>query len=275
MKTLSEAISKMEKGAGGCLKKHLAAVGINEWDDITRESLYDLCDELTASVARSSAKTILAWFKALLGRYCESVTLPQGWQKILQTRADNNKKTYLNETELEQFAGVEPHTAKQVMIQNLFLICAYTGLRISDAAGLTTRNIVDGVLHFTAKKTGKAGAIPLKKGLEARIAWVEKHKYLASVTPKYYIDTVQSIARQAGINSPVVVKKAGVEKTGPKWQFITSHTARVSTATCLHRRGVPVEDITAVLQHSDTAMTERYIVRDHVELSQTAMEFFS
>lgn len=274
MKTLSEAISKMEKGAGGSLKKHLNAAGINAWDDITRESLYDLCDELAASVAPSSAKTILAWFKSLLSRYQDSIGLPQGWQKILVARGDKPEKTYLTEEELALFAGVEPHTAKQVMVQNLFLICAYTGLRISDASKLTTRNIVDGVLHFTAKKTKKAGAIPLKRGLETRIAWVEKHQHLASVTPKYYIDTVRSIARQAGINSPVVVKKAGEERKGPKWMFITSHTARVSTATCLSRRGVPIEDICALLQHSDTAMTERYIVRECVELSQTAMQFF-
>ena len=275
MKTLSEAISKMEKGAGGSLKKHLNAAGINAWDDITRESLYDLCDELAASVAPSSAKTILAWFKSLLSRYQEGLTLPSGWQKILQAKATTPTKTYLTEDELDLFAGVEPHTAKQVMVQNLFLICAYTGLRISDAEKLTTRNVVDGVLHFTAKKTKKAGAIPLKRGLESRIAWVEKHQYLASVTPKYYIDTVRSIARQAGINSPVVVQKAGKELKGPKWQFISSHTARVSTATCLQRRGVPIEDICAILQHSNTAMTERYIVRDHVELSAVAMEFFS
>jgi len=276
MRTLQESIDKMENrgGAGASLRKHFKAAGIEEWGDITRASLYEFHDELVESVAPSTAKTVMAYAKALLSRYQDEVELPNGWQKILQSKAAKPMKTYLSEDELEKVAGVSVHTKKQMLVKHLFLICAYTGLRVSDAMNLTPENIVDGNLHYVAQKTKKAGAIPLKSGLAERILWISEHPGL-SVTVKAYNEAVRKMCKDAGIDDEVVVLKAGKEMKGPKWKFVSSHTARISTASCLNKRGVPIGDICKLLQHSGTAMTERYIVRDRVELSQTAMAFFN
>lgn len=275
MRTLQEAIDKMENrgGAGASLRKHLAAVGIHEWEDITKSAIYDLADHLHESVAPGTAKTICAYAKSLFHRYEDEIDLPNGWEKVLQVKASKPMKTYLTEDELLWFAAVHVRGDVQRLVQNIFLICAYTGLRVSDAMNLTTENIVDGNLHFVAQKTKKAGAIPLKEGLAERIAWVSEHKGL-SITLKCYNESVRRIAKKAGIVSEVVVLKAGKEMKGPKWKFISSHTARISTASCLNKRGVPIGDICKLLQHSGSAMTERYIVRDRVELSAKAMAFF-
>ena len=82
------------------------------------------------------------------------------------------------------------------------------------------------------------------------------------------------MCKDAGITDEVVVFKAGKELKGPKWQFISSHSARISTASCLNKRGVPIGDICKLLQHSGVSMTERYVVRDHIQLSNSAMKFF-
>lgn len=276
MRTLQQAIDKMENrgGAGASLRKHFSAVGISEWEDITKASLYDLKDHLDKAVSPGTAKTVMANAKSLFHRYEDEVDLPSGWAKILQVKCTKPMKTYLTEDELKRFEDAPVHTKKQMLVKHLFLICAFTGLRVSDAMGLTTENIVDGNLHYVAKKTKKAGAIPLKAGLDERIRWIAEHPGL-TVSVKSYNEAVRKIARDAGINSEVVVLKAGKEVKGPKWKFISSHTARISTASCLNRRGVPIGDICKLLQHSGTAMTERYIVRDRVELSARAMAFFN
>ena len=261
-------------GAGSSLRKHLAAAGIYEWGDITRASLYDFADHLHGAVAPSTARTVMAYAKGLFRRYEDDVDLPKGWTRILTAKGPKPMKTYLTEAELEKFAAAPINSEKEALVQNLFLICAYTGLRVSDAMGLTAENIVDGNLHYVAQKTKKAGAIPLKSGLDARIAWVAAHKE-TTVTLKSYNEAVRRIAKGAGINTEIVVQKAGREMKGPKWKFLSSHTARISTASCLNKRGVPIGDICKLLQHSGTAMTERYIVRDRVELSQRAMAFFN
>ena len=102
---------------------------------------------------------------------------------------------------------------------------------------------------------------------------MSEHKDL-TITLKSYNQAVRKMCKDVGIDDEVVVLKAGKEMKGPKWKYITSHTARISTATCLSKRGVPVGDIMTLLQHSGTSMTERYIVRDRVELSPKAMAFF-
>ena len=274
MRTLNETIDRMSEGVGQTLRKHLSAVGINEWDELTRSALYELKDHLSESLAPNSQKTIMANLKSIMNRVKDEVDFPVDYAKILTVKATKPMKIYLSEEDLAKLEHVSVHTKRQEFVKNVFLICAYTGLRVGDAMNLTTQNIVGGSLHYIAQKTKKVGAIPLKSGLAERIAWVEANKEYR-VTLMGYNRSIRKMCKDAGINEEVMVFKAGKEQKGPKWQFVSSHTARISTASCLNKRGVGIGDICTLLQHSGTSMTERYIIRDHVELSPTAMKFFA
>lgn len=274
MRTLNETIERMEKGAAASLRKHLNAVGINEWTDVTRSALYELRDHLADELAPATQKTVLAHLKSLLNRVKDEIELPSDYAKILTVRATRPMKIFLTESDLAKLEKAPVHTNRQIFVKNVFLICSYTGLRVGDAMNLTPENIVGGNLHYVAQKTKKANAIPLKKGLEERIAWVATHQDFR-VTLVSYNRAVRMMCRDAGITEEVVVFKAGKELRGPKWMFVSSHTARISTASCLNKRGVPIGDICKLLGHSGTSMTERYVIRDRVELSKTAMRFFA
>lgn len=275
MRTLQEMLVKIDTrgGAGKSLRKHLTASGIKEWDDITRSSLYDFVDELKETLAPLSQKNVAGYLRTLLTRVQDDVAVPSDYAKILSIKAQPPVKTYLSEDDLAKIETYKPNTRKQEYIKNVFLICAYTGLRVGDAMRLTLDNVVEGNLHYVAEKTKKANAIPLKRGLEERIKWVSEHPEY-SVTISYYDRAVKTMCEKVGIVEDVMVYKGGVELKGPKWKYITSHTARVSTATCLNRRGVEIGDIQQLLQHSSVTITERYIVKDQVHLSETAMQFF-
>ena len=273
MRTLNETIDRMEPGVAASLHKHLSAMAINNWDDITRSSLYDLKDYLAATLAPVTQKNIMAYLKAILNRVRDEIPLPNDFAKILTVKATRPMKIYLTESDLEKLESAHIHTVRQQFVKNVFMICAYTGLRVGDAMNLTPENIVDGNLHYIAQKTKKAGAIPLKTGLAERIAWVAEHKDI-QVTLVSYNRAIRKMCKDAGINEEVVVFKAGKEMRGPKWKFVSSHTARISTASCLNKRGVPVGDIMKILSHSSINMTERYIIRDRIELSDNAMRFF-
>jgi integrase len=274
MRTLKEAIDKMQKGAGGTLRKHLSAVGIYDWKDVTRSALYEFHDHLTSELAPNTVKTVMAYAKSLFNRYCEEIELPTDWRKILTAKAVRPMNTYLTEDELTLFASAPTHTGKQELVKNLFLICAFTGLRVSDAKNLRVENITDGVLRYVAQKTKKAGSIPLKPGLEERIKWVSDHPEI-TITTKCYNEAVRRMCKLAGIDDEVVVQKAGKEERGPKWQFASSHAARRSCATNLYTRGAAVQEISTILSHSGTAMTERYLCAKKTELSSAAKAFFS
>lgn len=275
MKPLYETVEQKAGSRALNVIKHLKAAGINDWTDLNRTSLYELRDELLETVAGSTAKVTLANLSAIITRYRDEIpNLPEDWKDILKVRGTKTVKTYLTEEELAKLEKVETHTKKETYILNVFLVAAWTGARVSDAIRMTPENIAkeDDTLSYVAIKTGKQSILPLKAGLEGRIAYIASHPQKVSLTA--YNEAIRRLAKKAGINTPVVVIKGGVEKKGPKWQFISSHTARISTATCLAKRGAGVEDIRGLLAHSSIQQTMRYIVQDKAQLSARAMGFF-
>lgn len=275
MKSLYETVSQKAGSRAASVIKHLKAVGIEGWDGLNRASLYEFRDELLETVAASTAKVTMANLASIIGRYQDELpNLPAGWRDILKAKGGKVVKTYLTEAELAKLERVLLHTSKETFILNVFLVSAWTGARVSDAIRLSPANISeDGTsLSYVAIKTGKQSILPLKRGLEARLAYIASHQQNVSLTA--YNKAIRRLARRAGINTPVVVIKGGVEKKGPKWMFLTSHTARISTATCLAKRGAGVEDIRSLLAHSSIQQTMRYIVQDKPQLSPKAMKFF-
>ena len=277
MLTLEATMNLMNNsgGAASSLRKHLKAVGVAEWTDITRSSLYALRDHLSHSgLATGTQKTVMANLKSIMGRVRDEVSFPSDYAKILSVKSTQNLKTFLTENDLKKLSDLQVPIKTQQFVQNVFLVCAYTGLRYSDAIKLTPENIDGDNLHYVAKKTKKVGAIPLKSGLADRIKWIYENQD-AKVSRCTYNRTTRKLCMRAGIDEDVLVFKRDTEMRGPKWQFITSHSARVSTATCLSRRGVQIGDIQQLLQHSSVAITEKYIVKDRIVLSSAAMEFFA
>lgn len=275
MKSLYETIEKKMGSGASSICKHLQAVEIKDWADLSKTTLYELRDELLETCAASSAKTTLANFASILTRYEDEIeALPADWRDILKiTKTVKPVKTYLTEAELAALEKVKTHTRKEAYILNVFLISAWTGARVSDAIRMTTENITeDGYISYIAVKTGKQSIIPMKKGLDARIRYISENPMEVSLVA--YNKAVRRLAQKAGIDSQVVVVKGGKEKRGPKWQFVSSHTARISTATCLAKRGVAVSDLKQILAHSNIQMTERYIVPTQAQLSAKAMKFF-
>lgn len=275
MKPLYESIDRAasNKGQAASVKKHLAAVGITDWSDLTKSNLYELRDHLNESVAPNTAKTIMASLKAILHRYEEEIELPKGWEDVVTARGEKPQKTYLTQKEIEAFAEVQTRSEIERYVKACFLVSCWTGMRVSDARQITPENIKDGTLSYVSEKTGILSVIPAKPGLWKYIEIVQERKgdmYLAT-----YNDAVRRLAKRAGITEPVKVHRAGKTETMPKWAALSSHSGRVSIATCLADAGVSLIDTSRILGHTSTSMTERYVVKTRPELSARAMKFFA
>ena len=275
MKPLYESIDRAasNKGQAASIKKHLAAVGINDWEDVTKSNLYALRDHLNDKMAPNTTKTILASLKAILHRYEDETELPKGWEGIVTAKGEKPQKTYLTVKEIEQFSKVEPRNDIERYVKACFLVSCWTGMRVSDAKRITPENIKDGTLSYVSEKTGILSVIPAKPGLWDQIRIIQEREgdmYLAT-----YNDAVRRLARRAGINEKVKIHKAGRTLTVEKWEALSSHSGRVSIATCLADAGVSLIDTCRVLGHTSTVMTERYVVKTRPELSAKAMRFFA
>lgn len=275
MRTLYESIERAasNKGQAASVRKHLAIVGITDWKDLTKANLFEFRDHLADTVAPNTTKTILASLKAILRRYEEDVELPREWETILRAKGEKPMKTYLTQAEIERFAAVETKGEVERYVKACFLVSCWTGMRVSDARRITAENIKEGTLSYVSEKTGVLSVIPAKPGLWEQIRIVQEREgemYLAT-----YNDAVRRLAKRAGINERVKIHKAGRTETVEKWQALSSHSGRVSIATCLADAGVSLIDTCRVLGHTSTTMTERYVVKTRPELSAKAMRFFA
>lgn len=268
---LTSAVAALAGQQAPALTKHLAAAGIREFSDLTKSKLYAFRDSVLAAVAGSSARTYFATLKGILARYEDERPICREYRDILRARAEKPLKVYLTPAELSRLESVTPRTPAEATILREFLVCAYTGMRVSDADRIGPENIRDGRLTYTSKKTGITAVVPVRSAVMDWIKWI--NRYPCNVSLVYYNDTIRELCRRAGITETVKVFKAGRVATGEKWEFVSSHTARISFCTCLQRAGLNLLDISRMAGHTSTTMTERYCVPDGVQLTDGARAF--
>lgn len=272
MKTLQQAIQAHAKGATPALLKYLNECQLNDWQDLTKSNLNDFKDYVTERVAQSTARTYFAVLKGILKRYEEEVHFCKDYAEILKAKNEKPVKTYLSMKELERLERVIPRTANEQYVLDEFLIGAYTGMRISDAKEVSTENMANGYISYVSVKTSIQAVVPMKVGIDERIKRVQANDQdlpLAS-----YNRILRRLCQRAGITERVKVFKAGEHKKGEKWEYCSSHTARISFATNLANLGVPLLDIAKLMGHTNTQMTERYVIKTKAELDVKALKFF-
>lgn len=271
--TLHEAIRTKGGQQAASLEKHLNAAGLNDWHDLTKARLNDFREYLDETVARSSAHTYLAVLRSILSRFEDEIDLPcKGFREVLKIKNERPHKTYLSQEEIERLERVEVRNDSEQYVLDEFLIGAYTGMRVSDSREVSIENVKDGYLTYVSLKTGVRATIPVSERTVERIERVRgthMEMYLAT-----YNDILRRLAERAGINEQTKVVKAGKHLCEPKFRLISSHTARISFCTNLARLKVPLLDISRLAGHTNTAMTERYIIPTQVELNETAMAYF-
>lgn len=116
-------------------------------------------------------------------------------------------------------------------------------------------------IDLVQKKTGTRVQIPLNPRCQNIL---EQYNYqfpkLANVTIN---KNIKEIARRAGITEDVTIHfiQCGEkrETTLPKYELITTHTARRTGATNMVLAGVPIEECMAVTGHKSRAQFERYV----------------
>lgn len=272
MRTLHQAIEAHAKGATPALLRYLNECQMNDWQDLTKSNLNDFRDHILDNVAQSTARTYFAVFKAILKRYEDDVDFCKDYTDILKAKNEKPVKTYLTMKELERLERVIPRTANEQYVLDEFLIGAYTGMRISDAREISDENMANGFISYVSIKTGIHAVVPMKNGIDERIRRVQANEQTMPLMT--YNRIIRQLCKRAGITERVKVFKAGEHGKGQKWEFISSHSARVSFATNLANLGVPIYDICKLMGHTNIQTTQGYIVKTQVQLDVKALKFF-
>jgi integrase len=153
------------------------------------------------------------------------------------------------------------------------MVGAWTGLRFGDLSRIRPEHIEGDQIQVTTSKTGKAVGIPLHPVVRAIMA-----KYDGRIPSGISNQKQNDYLKEAAALVPALQAKtiegrtvAGVrrEVARPKWERITTHTARRSFASNLYRNGTPARSIMAITGHTTEQAFMRYIrlkEEEHMDL---------
>lgn len=180
---------------------------------------------------------------------------------------DEVYNVYLNEQELNSLFELDlkatPHLEKT---RDLFLVGCGTGLRISDYGRIQKEHVhkdEDGnpFIKITTRKDGSDIEIPLEK---RTISLLEKYDYSTPKMPEQNLNKyIKKVCQMAGITQTesfeFVKGKKVARMHEPKFEMISSHTARRSFSTNLYKREVPAITIMAITGHKTESSFMRYL----------------
>lgn len=155
---------------------------------------------------------------------------------------------------------IKPRVRAYSKARDAFLIGAFTGLRVSDYARLKEMNITD-TIRIQTVKTGAKVVIP--------IHWVVQEildrgfDFDSKIYDQKINEYIKKVGKAAGICDEIMItRNAGgmsVQETHPKYELITTHTARRSFATNAYKAGIPTISIMKITGHTRETTFLRYI----------------
>lgn len=168
---------------------------------------------------------------------------------------------YLTEEEVESLWNLELKDDMERRVRDLFLIGVYTAARFSDYSRLSEKNISNGFITFTQRKTADSVIIPLAP----RVAAILKRNggRAPELNQVVFNREIKAVCLKAGINEEVQVTRSKgtkhITETVPKWKLVSSHTARRTGATLLHKTGIPVQSLMLITGHRSIQSLMHYL----------------
>ena len=180
---------------------------------------------------------------------------------VLKEDSDN---IYLTEKELYNMWELDlTKEPRKEIARDLFLIGAYTGLRVSDYNNINQRNIITHqgkeIFKIKTQKTGKVVGIPLHPIVKSILS-----KYTQKKIPESDInELIKFVAEDVGIDSIEYIEqtRGGLKVTEKKYKFelVKTHTARRSFCTNAYLSGMSSLDIMSISGHTTESSFMKYI----------------
>lgn len=214
-------------------------------------------------------KTLKAFINFCIDRgYCKPINEVKKF-KVCKEEAE---LIALSEQELLKLYHLALDSQKLMVVRDNFCFACFTGLRYSDITKLQSENIKEDYLELKTEKTREFLRIPLNvyaKGILKRNNGKLPALYSNQKTNEYLKELGQIAEFEEMIQ---VVKYRGVEKVEflePKYNFISTHTARRTFVTLALEKGMRPETVMSITGHKDYKTFKKYIkLTDKVKLME-------
>ncbi len=182
---------------------------------------------------------------------------------------------YLTETELKALYNHPYKSTRLSHVRDVYCFCCFTGLRISDATNLDSTHIKTDQIVIVIQKTQQINAIPLNKYAKEVLSRYEGtvRAPLPKISVQKFNQYIKECCKLAGIDTPTsIVRFSGGSRTTetmPKYDLITSHTARKTFATNSLILGMTEMVVRNMLGHKKEESFRRYVkIADSVKKSE-------
>ncbi|MBL7809202.1 MAG: site-specific integrase [Saprospiraceae bacterium] len=211
----------------------------------------------------STLKTILR--EADRREVAPELKIKDGW---LVAKREEPPAIYLTEDELAQLFNLDlSGNPRLCRVRDLFLIGCHTGLRFSDFTVLKPGNFkkaADGreYIEMMTQKTGAKVTIPVKSEVR-EILTRYAYQIPKAISNQNFNEYLKEVGQLAGLTEPTMLTHfrngKRIDQTCPKFELMTTHTARRSFATNAYKAGVPVKYIMTVTGHTTEREFYKYV----------------
>lgn len=249
-----------------------------KWEDLNRELYNQFLQFLyKREYSANAAGRIIKHWKviaqaALDDNIHNNKAFRDQYFKTITSKVDN---IYLNEQEVQKLEKLNlTNRPAWDKARDLFLMECYTALRYSDIKKLSPENIHGKYIHMITLKTKTTVQIPISERMSKLL---KKYKYSAPKLPEQKVnDYIKEIAQLAKIETPIHKKQTiggkDIINIQPKFELITTHTARRTAATQMYLQGMAIKDIMAITGHTTITSFEKYICMDTEEKAKRAAD---
>lgn len=242
------------------------------------EFVFYLQDEKKLMI--STVKGIIERVKSMLQKAANSELKVDWTFRDFTVRDEEIDTIFLPMTDIARIFYYEDLTKKQKEIRDYFIVGCLTGLRYSDYSRLKPENFVDGKIQIRTKKTKTPVEIPMHKFVKEVVK-----RYDGALPPsrciQYFNKAIKDICKKIGFNEELPYeRRIGLDFVcvmRPKWQFVSSHTARRSAATNMFLAGIPTFRIMLLTGHKSESAFFRYIriTREENAITLSGHQFFN
>lgn len=208
--------------------------------------------------------SLLRWFLT----WCKKNDYIEGAFSSFTQKAKTTQKEviFLTWNELQDLYNCELKSKFLNDTRNVFCFCCFSGLRYSDIAKLEKKDIYSGKIHIVTQKTTDSITIELNNyttEILKKYEGTETELALPVISNQKYNENLKVICRLAGIDTPqkrtYYIGSERIEETFPKYQLITTHTARKTFVVNALTLGIPAEVVMKWTGHSNFEAMKPYV----------------
>ncbi len=195
-------------------------------------------------------------------------------------RDDEINTIFLSMTDIARLYYFKGLKKSHEIVRDYFIIGCMTALRYSDYSRVTKDNFSDGKLSIRTKKTKAPVVVPVHrfvKEIMEKYNWeLPKAKSI-----QYFNKVIKQVCKEVGFTELIPYeRRKGLHFTSvmrPKYELVSSHTARRSAATNMFLAGIPTLRIMKITAHRSEQIFYKYIKISNEEnaITLSAHQFFN